>query len=293
MARAQHHDRSDKLAEAHDRLAQAVEALVSGDDWQAFLAMAAKLHGYSSANVLLILSQAPWASRVAGYRTWLQLGRQVRAGEKGIAILAPCRYRTAADNSGDDPDPQPDRVVVRGFRVVYVFDISQTDGPPIAQPARPDLLQGQAPEGLWDALAGQVATAGYVLERGECAGANGRTSFDARTVRVRADVDDAQAVKTLCHELAHVELHDGTEYATGCRGRAEIEAESVAYLVCHHAGLATDNYTFAYVAHWSDGHLETLRATAERVVAAARRIIGRLDPDPAGELDDVGADSAA
>jgi hypothetical protein len=93
-------------------------------------------------------------------------------------------------------------------------------------------------------------------------------------------------------ELGHIELHDGTEYATGCRGRAEIEAESVAYLVCHHAGLATDNYTFAYVAHWSDGDLETLRATAERVVAAARRIIDRLDPDPAGERDLFGQDSA-
>ena len=140
--------------------------------------------------------------------------------------------------------------------------------------------------------AAQVAAAGYVLERGDCGGANGRTRFDARTVRVRADVDDAQAVKTLCHELAHVELHNGTEYATGCRGRAEIEAESVAYLVCHHAGLTTDNYSFAYVAHWSDGDLDTLRATAERVVAAARRIIDRLEPDPADRLELVG-DSVA
>jgi hypothetical protein len=95
---------------------------VSGDDWQAFLTMAAKPHGYSANNVLLIASQAPWACQVAGYRTWQQLGRQVRAGEKGVAILAPCRYRTAGDNGGDDPEPPPDRIVVRGFRVVHVFD---------------------------------------------------------------------------------------------------------------------------------------------------------------------------
>jgi antirestriction protein ArdC len=127
MGRTQRNDRTDKLAEAHDRLAAAVEALVTGDDWQAFLTMAAKLHGYSANNVLLILSQAPWASQVAGYQTWKQVGRQVRAGEKGIAILAPCRYRSVGDdNDGDDgagqPEAQPGRIVVRGFRVVHVFD---------------------------------------------------------------------------------------------------------------------------------------------------------------------------
>jgi hypothetical protein len=154
-----------------------------------------------SANVLLILSQAPGASQVDGYRTWQRLGRQVRAGEKGIAILAPCRYRAAATSvvrpratTGSDGGAWiPGRSCVR--------PIIPTDGPPIAQPGRPALLQGQAPDGLWDALAAQVADTGYVLESGDCAGANGRTSFDARTVRIRADVDDTQAVKTLCHAL--------------------------------------------------------------------------------------------
>ena len=77
-------------------------------------------------------------------------------------------------------------------------------------------------------------------------------------------------------------MHDGSEYATGCRGRAEVEAESVAYLVCHHHGLASDDYSFAYVAGWTGGDLDTVRATAERVLATARRIIDRLDDsDPA------------
>jgi antirestriction protein ArdC len=202
MARAQRHDRTDKLAEAHDRLAQAVEALVTGDDWQAFLTVAAQLHGYSANNVMLIFSQAPWASHVAGYRTWQQLGRQVRAGEKGIAILAPCRYRTGSDDCIDD-QAEPCRIVVRGFRVVYVFDISQTDGPAIAQPPMAELLEGQAPAGLWEGLAAQVADAGYTLERGDCQGANGRTSFATHTMRVRADIDDAQAAKTLAHDRTH------------------------------------------------------------------------------------------
>ena len=129
MARAQHHDRTDKLAEAHDRLAHAVEALVSGDDWQTFLTMAAKLHGYSANNVLLILSQAPWACQVAGYRTWQQLGRQVRAGEKGIAILAPVVRRTRVKDEATG-----DETVVTGspsaFRIAHIFDVVRPGNQP-------------------------------------------------------------------------------------------------------------------------------------------------------------------
>ena len=107
--------------------------------------------------------------------------------------------------------------------------------------------------GLWDALALQVKAAGYTLERGDCHGANGCTDHIVRTVRVRDDVSDAQATKTLCHELAHVLLHPDTAEYFQCRGRCEVEAESVAYLVCQAAGLVTDGYSWPYIAHWSDG----------------------------------------
>ena len=284
MARPLRNEPNDKLTEAHQRLAQAVADLVSGDDWQAFLALAAKLHGYSARNVLLILTQAPWATQVAGYRTWQQLGRQVRAGQKGIAIFAPCRYRTTdadgdSDNdsdSGGDDAGRAGRIVVRGFRVVHVFDISQTDGDDLAEPARPALLHGEAPAGLWDALAALLDAEGYTLERGDCGGANGLTRFDIRLVRIRCDVDDRQAVKSLAHEVAHVLLHDGTEYAAGCRGRAEVEAESVAYLVCSLAGVDCDSYSFAYVAGWSGGDANAVHATAERALDCARQIAQRI-----------------
>jgi N-terminal domain of anti-restriction factor ArdC len=282
MARPQRNDPNDKLTEAHQRLAQAVADLVSGDDWQAFLALAAKLHGYSARNVLLILTQAPWATQVAGYRTWQQLGRQVRAGQKGIAILAPCRHRTAgAENdsdsdTGDDTPGRPGRIVVRGFRVVHVFDISQTDGADLVEPAGPDLLHGDAPAGVWDALAALLDAEGYTLERGDCGGANGLTRFDARLVRIRSDVDDRQAAKSLAHEVAHVLLHDGSEYAAGCRGRAEVEAESVAYLICSLAGLDCDSYSFAYVAGWSGGDVNAVQGSAERVIDCARHIAQRV-----------------
>jgi hypothetical protein len=185
---------NDRLAALHDRLTAQVEDLVDSDRWKQFLAVAARFHRYSANNVLLLLSQMPSATRVAGYRRWQSLGRQVRRGEAGLAILAPCvsRARPLDDTEAEE---RPELVrVLQGFRVAYVWDISLPE-------VRPTLLAGQAPDGLWDALAAQVHQAGFELRRGACGGANGRTDYAARLVTVRDDVDDAQAAKTLAHEL--------------------------------------------------------------------------------------------
>jgi antirestriction protein ArdC len=265
---------TDKIRQLHEQLLTQVQALIDGDDWRAFLAVATRFHRYSANNIFLILAQAPWATRVAGYRKWQELGRQVRKGEKGISVLAPCRYRAKTeDGAGDEETERAE--VVRGFRVVHVFDVSQTDGEPLPCLSAP-LLEGDAPAALWDGLAAQVEAAGFELERGDCGEANGRTDFVARVVRVRADVEGAQAAKTLAHELGHVLLHEGTEYSTGCRGRAEVEAESVAYLVCAGVELATDAYSFPYVTMWSGGKPEAVRETAGRVITAARAILDEL-----------------
>src|SRR5437870_1182895 len=146
----------DRLRALHTQLETAFAELVSGDDWARMLTVAAHFHHYSPSNVLLILRQRPDATRVAGYRTWQRLGRQVRRGERGIAILAPCSYKVRGD---DEPDTDDDpRRALRGFKVAHVFDVSQTDGEPIPD-VRPALLDGDAPAGLWDALAAQVAAA--------------------------------------------------------------------------------------------------------------------------------------
>ena len=168
--------------------------------------------------------------------------------------------------------------MLRGFRVAHVFDISQTEGDPLPDIV-PELLTGDAPAALWDALAAQVAGHGYTLTREACGQANGLTDPQARTVRVRPDVADAQAVKTLAHELAHIECGhaaDGFDYR-GCRGRAEAEAESVAYIVTAWAGLDSGGYTVPYVAAWSAGDTDVVRAAATSVTAAAGRILDHLD----------------
>jgi len=298
--------RAEKLSEPHEQIADGVAALVESDAWRAMLDTAAKFHTYSLGNVLLIALQAPQASRVAGFRTWKSLGRQVRKGERGIGILAPCTYRpkasTAATDSasgqakgerGGQAAPAGGRQV-RGFRVVHVFDVEQTDGDPLPDVA-PALLTGQAPAGLWSDLAGQVTGHGYTLERGDCSGANGYTDPARRVVRVRDDVDDAQAVKTLAHELGHLEcghVEDLPTYLT-CRGRCEVEAESVAYVVAAAHGLDASGYTFAYVAGWAGTDLARVRQAAETVTKAARTILaGGSSQDTATTPNDLTSDLA-
>lgn len=263
---------TDQLTTAHDRIATAVAQLVTGADWQSMLEVAARFHTYSPNNIWLILAQRPEATRVAGYRTWRNLDRWVRKGEHGIAVLAPIVTRTKPIDTSDERD-HPELVkFLRGFKVVHVFDIAQTDGAELPD-VTPTLLTGDAPNAAWDRLATQVTDAGFALERGDCDGANGYTNHTTRTVRVRDDVDDIQAVKTLAHELGHVLLHDNTDRTNDDRSRMEIEAESVAYLVCHHLGIISDDYSFAYLARWSDGDTNLIQTTAERAITCARRIL--------------------
>ncbi len=181
---------------------------------------------------------------------------------------APARLAAVA---GGGDEALLERVCDAGFRVVDVGDITQTDGEPLPD-VRPTLLTGGAPAGLWDALAQELGDAGYALERGDCQGANGRTNYLTRTVTARDDVDDAQAVRTLIHELAHVWLHDPQDGALH-RGKAEVEAESVAYIVSQVAGLHPDDYSLPYVAVWSGGDIDTVRSTANAVLATARRVL--------------------
>ncbi|MDP9416755.1 MAG: toprim domain-containing protein [Actinomycetota bacterium] len=298
----------------------------SGDDWRAWLDVASRFHSYSFNNTLLIYAQRPQARAVAGYTAWQALGRQVDKGEKGIQVLAPVTRRHTAN--ADKGSEQPGEEVTTsasatdgrdegrkagqlvGFRVAYVWDVDQTSGDPLPEQPRPQLLAWQAPEGLWDSLVDLAETRGFSVERRTCGPANGWTDYTNRTVRVRPDVEDAQAVKTLAHEVGHVLLHDSSDFATDpattavdpaghattacCRGIKEVEAESVAYLVGTSHGLATDAYTFPYVASWA-GSVDAeepervVAATGQRVLRAAGSILDatqgeRLAAKPGQEL---------
>ena len=229
--------------------------------------------------------QRPEATAVAGYRAWLAKGRQVRRGEKGIQVFAPVTQRVprldAAGNPVVGPEGKPvieTRMV--GVKPTSVFDVSQTDGLPIPQPPEVKLLTGEAPAGLWASLVGYCESKGFAVSRGDCGSANGVTRFDSREVVVRPDVDDAQAVKTLAHEAAHVTLHEKLDDRQ-CRGLIEVEAESVAFLVTAAHGLDSGQYTFNYVAGWAHQAAtaegpsieEIVRATGQRVITASHQIL--------------------
>jgi len=279
--------RQATLETMHAQLAERVGSLDSVQAWGSWLRFANSFHRYSFNNTLLIWAQKPDATMVAGYRAWQARGRQVRRGETSIKVYGPVTTREPkTDPNGHplrDSDGKPvHEVRIVGVKPVSVFDVSQTEGEPLPTPPQASLLTGQAPDGLWDALQSFVEAQGYRVTRGDCGDANGVTVYDTREVRVREDVDDAQAVKTLAHEIGHVLLHHPEQRERfSCRGVVEVEAESVAYMVTAAHGLDASQYTFNYVAGWAHNAAtpggpsveEIVKATGARVIGATDRIL--------------------
>jgi hypothetical protein len=276
--------RSPKLTleMAHNQLVAGVEAIATSDQWLAYLAVAAKFTRYSANNTFLIMMQRPDATRVAGFHTWKSLGRSVKKGASGIAILCPCVRRTTVEDKESGETSAHARVA--GFRVGYVFDVADTEGEDLPD----DCLNvvhpvGVAPEGMWDTLVQRIEEAGFTVrfgpEHDEALGAAwGCTHFGDRTVTVKSSADPAGACKTLAHELAHVLLHSNHLYEH--RGTVEVEAESVAYIVSAAWGLDTSSYSTGYLTAWSGGDVAAVTATATKVLACTRII---LEADGAGE----------
>lgn len=294
--------RAAKVAAAQERLEAEIARITTGDDWRRFLDLQARLHHYSANNVQLIWAQhadafaqgwvaAPEPTYVAGFTTWKALGRSVERGQRGYAVLAPLRgaRRSAVDDSGQrrqltaGEEPAPTEMVesqpvLRGFTLAHVFDVSQTTGPALGEPPAPKLLAGEAPAGLGVAVMELVEAAGYSVDTvpgaAHIGGANGQTHWGTRSVVVRADMDDAAMVKTLIHEAGHVLLHATEPGRSLGRGLKEVEAESVAFVVAAVHGMATDGYSFPYVAAWAgDLGARAVAATQARVAQAAKTII--------------------
>ena len=315
--------RDAKLDELHDKLTQAVDQLVSGEDWAAALRFAARFRSRSFNNTLLIWMQhtaafeaglisEPIPSYVAGYKQWQQLGRQVEKGQPGYQILAPVTGRFASSTPADPtswrrlnrfekPRPGEDvRSKMVGVRAAYVWDAAQTSGDPLPTPPAPMLLKSEAPPGLWACLAELIEAAGFQLldveHEGLIHGANGVTDYAAKTVQVRANMDPAARVKTLAHELAHVLMHGpDQEAARRHRGIGEVEAESVALMIGAAHGMDTSDYTIPYVASWAanvDGQepAEIVRATGDRVRATATKILEQLKTEMLGDGSPPGHD---
>ena len=266
-------DRAKALRQAIDdrleQLAKAVDDVRASEMFRQYLDVQARFHRYSWHNTMLIASQKPDAERVAGFKTWQTMKRHVRKGERGIMIFAPRPWKhTEIDESGNDTERQGVT-----FRPVYVFDVSQTDGEPLPEIDVPDV--DTAADTLLASL-GRVASKRGIainytsLEPGYFGVSKGG-SIDIATGHATG-----QQSKTLAHELAHEAMHKGEKRQGLTRSAAELEAESVAYVVCKHFGLDTEVRAARYIAVW-DGNAKALRESLERIATTARDIIDDVE----------------
>ncbi|WP_415854300.1 ArdC-like ssDNA-binding domain-containing protein [Sinomonas sp. G460-2] len=303
-------ERKTKIDALHEKLTSTVESLITGEDWRRAMEFAARFRSRSFNNTLLIyiqhyaayeagLAPEPMPTHVAGYQQWRDLGRNVSKGQPGYQIFAPVTARMASREPanaeswrrlarGEKPEPgEVVRTRMVGAKPAYVWDISQTQGPPIPDVPAPKLLTGEAPAGLWDGLADIVSERGLTLHDAPDAeyldGANGMTHWLKRTVHVRADMDAAARVRTLSHEVGHIVLHDRDNVdAVLHRGIAEVEAESVALMITAAHGMDSSQYTIPYVATWASqvpnqDPVQAVQSTAARVRTAALGVLERLD----------------
>jgi len=285
----------ERLVELTDRLESGIKELYASGRYAEYLSAMSKFHHYSYKNALLILLQCPTASSVAGYNDWKKkFGRQVKDGERGIKILAPCPVRRFVEREKQDPSTGqtlygPDgkplmewrRETVTHYRIVTVFDVSQTEGREL--PGIVSELDGDVPnfENVYARLA---ALSPLPVEQGYVPGAaKGYTSFAEGKVVVRPGMSQVQTIKTLIHEIAHAKLHPPDPLADQPKQRneREVEAESVAFVVCQHFGLDTSEYSFGYVAGWSRGkELAELKTSLHIIHSTAGEIINAIQPPP-------------
>ncbi|GAA0990046.1 ArdC family protein [Subtercola frigoramans] len=270
-----------------------VETLRDSGRWEAFLDFAQAFHAYSLNNVLLILSQMPEASQIAGFRKWQALNRQVRKGSKAIRIFGYSTNKvTEEDANGDEVEKKISR-----FPILSVFDVSQAD---LIDPDQGDpstlttLLTGADDHGIVDALSSYLIGESWAVERWPLPGSmNGVTRPQEMTVVIDSDLSPEAAAKTMIHECAHIllsHIDDLAEYAQH-RGLLETEAESVAYVVAGMVGFDTSAYSVGYIAGWANADTDLIKSTAARVLRTAHQIAGILTPED--EATDDPADETA
>ena len=215
----------------------------------------------------------------AGYQAWKKdHGRQVKKGEKGIKIIAPCKYKVELEDKDENGDP---RIEMRdGFKIVTVFDYSQTEGKELPS-IGVDELTGNVGDyrKLFNALTEICPIPIYTKDiQG---GAKGYYSDADRKIVIKSDMSQIQTIKTMIHEMAHEKLHAkehlDKDHPTDRRTK-EVEAESIAYTICQHYGLDSSDYSFSYVAGWSSGKdIKELKASLERIRSAADEMITSID----------------
>ena len=289
---------ADKLKEITDRLEQGIMELFDSDRYKEYLRVMSKFHNYSFNNTLLIAMQKPDASLVAGFQSWKNnFKRNVVKGEKGIKILAPSPFKIKQEMEKIDPETQKPvigadgkpvkeekEITIPAFKVVSVFDVSQTEGKELPDIAV-DMLTGDV-ECFKDVFAALEKTSPVPIGFEKIEGnSHGYYHLEEKRIAIDEGMSELQTIKTAIHEIAHAKLHDidpnaPKEEQSGRPDRRtrEVQAESVAYAVCQHYGLDTSDYSFGYVAGWSSGReLDELKSSLETIRSTAAEIINSID----------------
>ena len=289
---------AEKMKEITDRLEQGIQDLFESDRFKEYLQVMSKFHNYSFNNTLLIAMQKPDATLIAGYNSWKNLfGRQVSRGAKGIKVIAPSPYKVKKEIDKIDPKTQKPvtdkngkpvkeetEVTVPAFKVVSVFDVSQTEGKELPSIGVDELTGDVEQYADFFKATEQASPAPVGFEKIE-SGAKGYYSQTEKRIAINEGMSELQNLKTLIHEIAHAKLHDidlnapAKEQADRPDRRTrEVQAESIAYAVCQHYGLDTSDYSFSYVAQWSSGReLAELKASLETIRSTASELIKDID----------------
>jgi len=252
--------------EAFEQLVEDVEAGKS-DTLKAYLKTMGRFHRYSLGNAILIQLQRPDATHVAGFRAWQRLGRHVKKGEHGIAIMAPVVYRRKAEPDDSEENKDTDGGIVTTFKTAYVFDISQTDGK-----ALPEFARAQGDPGVClERLETFVAEKGIKLERHESLRMAEGVSTGG-TILLKASLAPAEEFSVLVHEVSHEILHQDPANRPKKKTVREAEAEAVAYVVCQGIGLDVNTASSDYIQLY-DGDKKTLMESLERIQRTAAEIL--------------------
>jgi antirestriction protein ArdC len=252
-------------------LARLAEALEQGksEELTRFLAMVARFHRYSFGNVMLILTQRPDATHVAGFQTWKTLDRYVKKGEKGIVIIAPMMLKARDAERADDESKR-----VLRFKAVHVFDVSQTDGEPL-----PEVRTFHGDPGLYtDRVRTLIASRGIELRYEDSLGSADGLSAGGR-IAIKNGLSKAEEFSVLVHELAHEMLHHGEGSVRGTKSQRETEAEAVAFVVSQAVGLDAGTSSSDYIQLY-DGDSDTLAGSLDRIQKAACEILTSILDEP-------------
>ena len=301
-----------KVQEITEKLEQGIKELFESEKYKTYLNTMSKFHNYSFNNTMLIAMQKPEATLVAGFKAWQKnFDRHVKKGEKGIRILAPAPYKIKEEQEKLDPvtgeimldkNGMPITVEVEikipAFRVVPVFDVSQTDGKEL-----PDIgvneLSGSV-EDYEDFMQALTEVSPVPITYEDIDGdAKGYFHTTDHRIAIQEGMSQSQTVKTAIHEVAHAKLHDRERnqdidaVLDKDRNTKEVEAESVAYTVCQHFGIDTSDYSFGYIAGWSSDRdmkelkssLDTIRKTASELITGIEDRLAELQKDRAVEQE--------